>query len=154
MDAYLFDWGDTLMVDFPETPGKMCNWEIVEAVDGAEQALRFLSKTACIYIATGAADSSESEIRRAFARVGLDQFVSGYFCYSNTGYSKGNSEFLPTILKQLRFTASRVAMVGDSLVKDIEPAAQIGMQPIWLTNDGTSAPTGVRVIRSLRELCK
>ncbi|MBD1571604.1 HAD family hydrolase, partial [Aliivibrio sp. S10_S31] len=25
--AYLFDWGDTLMVDFPNTQGKMCNWE-------------------------------------------------------------------------------------------------------------------------------
>ncbi|OOE32202.1 hydrolase [Salinivibrio kushneri] len=154
MDAYFFDWGDTLMVDFPETPGKMCNWEIVEAVDGAEEALSFLSKTVRIYIVTGAADSSESEIRQAFARVGLDQFVSGYFCYSNTGYSKGSPEFLPTILKQLGFTASRVAMVGDSLRKDIEPAAQIGIQPIWLTTDGTSAPESTRFIRGLRELCK
>ena len=32
INVYLFDWGDTLMVDFPGTPGKMCDWEIVEAV--------------------------------------------------------------------------------------------------------------------------
>lgn len=28
--TYLFDWGDTLMVDFPDQEGKMCNWSKVE----------------------------------------------------------------------------------------------------------------------------
>jgi len=31
LHVYLFDWGDTLMVDFPGTPGKMCDWQVVEA---------------------------------------------------------------------------------------------------------------------------
>ncbi len=53
IDIYLFDWGDTLMVDFPGVPGKMCDWEIVEAVTGAKEALAALSKHAQIYIATG-----------------------------------------------------------------------------------------------------
>jgi len=44
IDVYLFDWGDTLMVDFPGVPGKMCNWDVVEAVDGAKEALEHLSK--------------------------------------------------------------------------------------------------------------
>ena len=26
-EAYLFDWGDTLMTDFPDASGKMCDWE-------------------------------------------------------------------------------------------------------------------------------
>ncbi|EHK8978101.1 HAD family hydrolase, partial [Vibrio vulnificus] len=38
--VYLFDWGDTLMVDFPEQNGKMCEWAIVEAVNGAHEALK------------------------------------------------------------------------------------------------------------------
>lgn len=154
VSAYLFDWGDTLMVDFPGLTGKMCDWQQVEAVDGAEEALRFLSQRARIYIATGAADSSEPEIQRAFARVGLAQFLSGYFCQSNIGCAKGSDEFLPTILRQIPFRASQIAMVGDSLVKDIEPARQVGIQPIWLTNDGACAPAGIRVFRSLRELCR
>ena len=32
---YLFDWGDTLMVDYVDAIGKMCDWPSVKAVDGA-----------------------------------------------------------------------------------------------------------------------
>ena len=62
MNVYLFDWGDTLMVDFPQNTGKMCEWETVEAIEGAKDALAVLSQTANIYIATGAADSTEQEL--------------------------------------------------------------------------------------------
>jgi len=57
--VYLFDWGDTLMVDFPQFTGKMCDWEKVEAVSGAKSTLKKLSKSSKIYIATGASESSE-----------------------------------------------------------------------------------------------
>ncbi|WP_220348003.1 hypothetical protein [Thalassotalea euphylliae] len=55
---YLFDWGDTLMVDFPTAQGKMCEWENVQALDGAYELLSQLACHAAIYIATGAAESS------------------------------------------------------------------------------------------------
>jgi putative hydrolase of the HAD superfamily len=71
------------MVDFPSVPGKMCDWEVVEAVNGAKEVLEALSKHSQIYVATGAADSTELEIKRAFERVGLNQFISGYFCKAN-----------------------------------------------------------------------
>ncbi len=77
IDIYLFDWGDTLMVDLPGFSGKMCDWATVEAVDGAQEVLEYLAERARIYIATGAADSTEFEIGQAFNRVGLDRFVSG-----------------------------------------------------------------------------
>jgi putative hydrolase of the HAD superfamily len=153
IDAYLFDWGDTLMVDFPGVVGKMCDWKVVKAVDGASETLEFLSQSASIYVATGAAESSESDIKRAFARVGLDKFMSGYFCESNIGHMKGSPEFLPTILEHLGLPAKRVALVGDSFTKDIEPAARIGIHPIWLRSENTPIPAGARAIRSLRELC-
>ncbi|TON05786.1 hydrolase, partial [Vibrio parahaemolyticus] len=35
--VYLFDWGDTLMNDFPDQTGKMCDWENIQAVNGALQ---------------------------------------------------------------------------------------------------------------------
>ena len=72
-EVYLFDWGDTLMVDFPGMAGKMCDWTVVETVEGAREVLAVLSQKARIYVATGAADSTESEIKRAFERVGLSQ---------------------------------------------------------------------------------
>ncbi len=75
--VYLFDWGDTLMIDFPDQTGKMCDWENVQAVNAALQTLEALSKQHQIYVATNAADSTESDIKLTFDRVGLSlYFVS------------------------------------------------------------------------------
>ncbi|WP_370278742.1 HAD family hydrolase [Pontibacterium sp.] len=154
IDIYLFDWGDTLMVDFPGVPGKMCDWEVVEAVDGAKEALSYLSHHAKVYIATGAADSSEADIVRAFERVGLSQYITGYFCQANLGVAKGTPEFLPAIIDQLGIQKEHIAMVGDSLVKDIQPALAAGIKPIWLCRDEQQiAPESVQIIGSLRALC-
>jgi FMN phosphatase YigB (HAD superfamily) len=155
IEIYLFDWGDTLMVDFPGVPGKMCDWNVVEAVDGAKEALKCLSQTSEIYVATGAAESTEKEIQRAFERVGLSRFISGYFCKANLGVPKGSPEFLKKILTELNKPASCVAMVGDSLAKDIEPAAAIGIKPIWFSNKpNCSVPASTQIISGLLELCE
>jgi len=155
IEVYLFDWGDTLMVDFPGVPGKMCDWEVVEAIDGAKETLECLSQTAEIYIATGAAESTEIEIKRAFERVGLDQFITGYFCKANLCVSKGSPGFFEEIIARLGKPVSCIAMVGDSLAKDIEPAAAIGIQPIWFSIDGNSdIPNGTKLIGHLQELCR
>jgi FMN phosphatase YigB (HAD superfamily) len=153
MNIYLFDWGDTLMVDFPDVVGKMCDWEIVEAVSGAKKTLDLLSKKAQIYIATGAADSTELEIKLAFERVGLSQFISGYFCKANLGLPKGSPEFLDAILAKLKTQAINVTMVGDDFEKDIKPALAVGIQPIWFTNSNVEQiPPNVKVINRLSEL--
>jgi putative hydrolase of the HAD superfamily len=154
IDVYLFDWGDTLMVDFDGVPGKMFEWEVVEAVAGAREALEHLSRSAAIYIATGAKESTESDILKAFGRVGLNQFLTGCYCQANLGIPKGSPEFLPAIVDRLGTPVSRIAMVGDSLERDILPAAAIGMRTIWLsrTPEGR-APAGTRIIGDLRELC-
>ncbi|MDK9759618.1 HAD family hydrolase, partial [Vibrio sp. D173a] len=69
--TYLFDWGNTLMVDFPDQSGKMCDWPVVEPIAGAHETLEYLSKYHKVYVATNAADSTELEIKHAFSRVGL-----------------------------------------------------------------------------------
>ena len=151
---YLFDWGDTLMVDFPGVTGKMCDWDVVEAVDGAAEALSFLSQKGDIYIATGAAESTEADIRVAFKRVGLDRYISGYFCKANLGISKGNTDFFSAILEKLNVQPDRITMVGDSLENDINPALAANIRVIWLAeNNATATDSRVRRITSLRELC-
>ena len=130
--------------------------EKVEAVTGAKEALETLSKSAQIYVATGAADSTEADIEKAFERVGLNLFLSGYFCKSNLGFAKGSPDFLNAILAKLDKPAESVAMVGDSLKKDIEPALAVGIQPIWFLAGKTDvAPIDsvkVKIIHSLSEL--
>ncbi len=150
--TYLFDWGDTLMIDFAGVPGKMCDWAHVEAVDGAAALLARLSQHARIYIATGAADSRPEEIQRAFERVGLDHYLSGYFCKANLGLEKGSPQFYQAILAQLETQPEHAAMVGDSLEKDILPAAAAGLRTIWFNRTAKPAhPTPSQIISSLDE---
>ncbi|MEZ8385620.1 HAD family hydrolase, partial [Vibrio splendidus] len=56
-EVVLFDWGNTLMVDFPDAQGKMCDWETVQEVSGARALLTELSKNHQVYVATNAGDS-------------------------------------------------------------------------------------------------
>ena len=57
------------MIDFPRVPGKMCDWEVVRSVDGAQETLSVLSQSADLYIVTGAKESNEADIKSALARV-------------------------------------------------------------------------------------
>lgn len=152
--VYLFDWGNTLMVDFPGVPGKMCNWDLVEAVEGAEKALKSLSRKSKLYIATGAAESSEADIKSAFSRVNLSQYISGYFCKENLGIEKGTPSFFLEILKRLNVNPNEVIVVGDSLSRDIEPAIAVGISAIWLSKGAAhQSDSSIKTISSLRDLC-
>ena len=152
-DVYLFDWGDTLMVDFPGATGKMCDWETVEAVEGAEETLKYLSAKSQIYIATGASDSAEADIKKAFNRVGLDQYISGYFCEDNLGCKKRHPDFLSGILQRLEKEPVQVTMVGDNLKSDIEPAKRLGINAVWFNRNQTAdVQVPVHTITTLREL--
>ncbi|EGR0316277.1 TPA: HAD family hydrolase [Vibrio parahaemolyticus] len=152
---YLFDWGDTLMVDFPDQTGKMCDWEIVQAVNGAVNVLEQLSKSNKVYVATNAADSLEIDIKSAFARVGLSQYISGYFCKSNLGIGKGSPEFFYKIIDLLGVEPQSIVMVGDTYDKDIEPAITAGVKAIWFNPNNLSIQAGhsVKQIKHLSELC-
>ncbi|MDN4501683.1 HAD hydrolase-like protein [Alteromonadaceae bacterium BrNp21-10] len=149
--VYLFDWGDTLMEDFPDAKGKMCDWVEVQAIDGALAALSHLSQNHVVYIATGAADSQVADIQKAFSRVGLDQFIDGYFCQQNLGVGKDDERFFPIILKQLQCAPADITMVGDSLERDIKPALKAGMQALWY-NPKHLPLADIQQIKSLTEL--
>ncbi len=154
--VYLFDWGDTLMKDYPEMNGKMCDWDVVTAIDNAFETLKLLSKHNSVYIATGAADSSEDEIYHAFKRVNLHRFIEGVFCQQNVGFMKGEPEFLGSIIKKLSVSSSNITMVGDSFEKDILPALNANISPVWFNVKNVSLNPEyrgkVRVIQSLAEL--
>jgi len=151
--VYLFDWGDTLMVDFPDYSGKMYQWPKVQALANAEIVLATLAKTATIFIATGAADSTEKEIKLAFERANLNQYISGYFCKENLGVDKNSLAFFPRIIEKLNVAASQIVMVGDSYKNDIQPAITAGITAIWLTSkDNISTANEFKTVTDLSEL--
>ncbi|GAL25960.1 acetyltransferase [Vibrio variabilis] len=135
---YLFDWGDTLMFDDPSQQGKMCDWTEVRAVEGAVDLLKGLSALCPVYVATNAQDSTEKDIHKAFERVGLAQYLSGYFCYSNLGVTKDDAEFFPTIASRLNVSPERLVMTGDQTQRDIEPALRAGLRANWFNPSGLS----------------
>jgi len=156
-NIFLFDWGGTLMVNPPHMQGKMCNWEHVEAISGAHDTLATLSKNGCkLYVATGAADSSEADIKAAFERVGLDGYISDFFCQSNLGIGKGTAAYYKAIIEVLGVDANEVTMVGDILHRDIEPAIEAGLNAIWYTPDISVAEMNgdYQQIIHLSELCE
>lgn len=152
---YLFDWGDTLMIDYPEAQGKMCEWSSVKAVDGAKDVLALLSQTSQIFIATNAPDSSENEIKLAFERVSLANYISGFFCKSNLGLSKDTPAFYESIISKLGVEASSVTMIGDTYEKDILPSLQAGLNAIWFNPSASDEKCGelCKQITCLRKLC-
>lgn len=147
------------MQDLPGQQGKMCNWPHVKTVDGAYQVLEKLSQKHAIYIATNAADSSAQEIEQAFARVGLSQFISGYFCRANLGLNKSSPAFYQAILTKLKVPAElakTVTMIGDSYDKDIAPAIAAGLNATWLQDDSATKISEknnrIKMIPSLKAL--
>ena len=152
--AYVFDWGDTLMIDFPDTPGAMKDWDKVEAIDGAEDTLKYLSSIVPVYVATGAPKTTPENIEAALRRVNLSKYVQGYFCKANTGLNKPSPEYYVAIARSINVPASKITMVGDNLEKDVLPAMSAGMQGCWFNpKNKTSGKTGFKTITKLSELC-
>ena len=150
---YIFDWGGTLMVDFPDARGPMCAWEQVAAVEGARETLVALHREAGCYLATNAQDSKESDIIKALERVGLADHIDRVFCFENVGYRKPSLDFFNTILAAIEASPSRTVMVGDSLDTDVAGALAAGLHGIWYNPTGLEGELkGVGVIRSLVEL--
>ena len=113
----------------------------------------FIKNSENIYIATGAADSTAQEIKSAFDRVELSQYISGYFCKENIGLEKGTAVFLNAIISTLAIPVSNITMVGDSFIKDIEPAISVGITPIWFTSNSEQLTSdNIRTIKRLSEL--
>ena len=127
----LFDWGDTVMRDYPERTNPMVEWDSVEVIEGIAEVLTYLhSSGRRTILATSAAISNEEQIRGALQRGGLAQYFSGIYCFKNTNLPKGE-EFYRYILDDLQISASDTLMVGDGFEKDIQTPNTLGMFAIW-----------------------
>lgn len=129
--AYLFDWGDTLMVDIPGHAGPMKSWPEVKAVEGAQNTLAYLSQVSTCHLVTNAKDSNEADIREALAKVNLDVYLSRIFCYRNIGFEKPSNEFFLNVISNLVLNPKEIALIGDSFEKDILGAASNGIFGYW-----------------------
>ena len=150
----LFDWGDTVMRDYPERTNPMVEWETVEVIDGIADVLAYLHPTGRrIILATSAAISDEEQIRGALARGGLARYFSGIYCFKNTNLPKGE-EFYRNILKDLQLSPADALMVGDGFEKDVQIPNQMGMDGVWFNpkSDETRENEHHVTVHSMSEL--
>lgn len=127
----LFDWGNTLMREFPEYEGPMADWPRVEAMPGVAPALERLSVRWSLAVATNAEASDETAIRRALSRVDLDRWFDYVFCYRTIGHKKPAPEFFQAVMRSTGLGAGELVMVGDSFANDVTGANRCGIYGVW-----------------------
>ncbi|RKU12648.1 HAD family hydrolase [Candidatus Poribacteria bacterium] len=138
----LFDWGDTLMRDFPDFTGPMAAWPHVEALPNVKEVLIELQPQWTLVLATNSVDSDETGIWEALNRVGLDSRLDKVFCFRTIGHSKPSPEFFDYIVKDLRMDRHRLVMVGDGFEKDVLGANRSGIRGIWLNESSAEVRVG------------
>jgi HAD superfamily hydrolase (TIGR01509 family) len=151
--ALLFDWGNTIMVDFG-FPGPMCSWNKVALVEGAENALQILSEKYNCHLATNAGASTTKEVRLALSRVDVDKFFSEIFLADEIGFDKPDIRFYNAIIDRLGLPPDSFVMIGDNYFNDCIGAKKAGMKTVFLnTNCVTgSFPMADTVILVLDDL--
>lgn len=150
----LFDWGDTLMPAFPGSEGPMSDWPRMEPMPSAQETLALLRADWLIALATNAVDSTEDDIWRALARVGLDRLIDSVYCFREIGHKKPHRDFFDFILNDLALSSSSVVMVGDNYDVDVIGAIRSGIRAVWFNCQSEEERFGTmqRTIHDLSEL--
>jgi putative hydrolase of the HAD superfamily len=139
----LFDWGDTLMRDFPEFAGPMATWPRVEVCAHAVNALTALRSMGWLLgVATNAADSAENDVWAALRRGSLDALLDRVYCFRNVGFRKPSRGFYEFIVQDLGLPRSRIVMVGDNFDVDVAGANAAGIRAVWLAGEREAHPAG------------
>lgn len=145
----LFDWGGTLMSEEGPLDLPMALWPEVTAIEGAHETLATLSRRYRVGVATNASVSKRNMIEVALGRVGLRDYISDVFCYTEIGARKDSDEFWRATLERLGAEAEDIAMVGDSLESDVLAPRSFGIYAVWFNPSGAVAATTVPTISSL-----
>lgn len=156
ISTLVFDWGNTLMVDDGQFPGKMKDWPVVQAIDGVYKTLKMLSSDYRLVIATNAEDSTAPDIYNALSRVNLDSFFHEIFTCKELAAKKPDPIFYQVLLEKLNQPVETVVMIGDDYIKDVVGAKLGGWKAIWFNPTGLSSnghlPLQDMEIRNLNEL--
>lgn len=90
------------------------------------------------------------ELHLVFERLGLGQYIDGYFTSADMGYDKPHSEIFTKALKSIGLWTFKdsVIMIGDNPIADVAGADAVGISAILVHNKANAC----RSVDSLREL--
>ena len=138
----LFDWGNTLMRDYPDAVGPMADWPCVETLPGVEDVLRQLRPHWTLALATNAVASDEPAVWKALARGGIASLLDKVYCFQTIGHKKPSPAFFDHIVRDLPMERDRIVMVGDDFRNDIRGATRSGIRSIWLNQSSDEERVG------------
>ena len=101
--------------------------------DGAEDFLRGL-KNSGAKISTCTDMTAHIQYRK-LAQLGLDKYIDFMVTSEETGFEKPAPIMFNFALKKMNVRADEAAFFGDSLDRDIEGAAAVGIAPFWFVAD-------------------
>jgi FMN phosphatase YigB (HAD superfamily) len=157
IDVVIFDWGDTVMRDFPQYAGPMIDWPEVAAMPGITEALRALAEDYQLVLATNAAASGADKARAALARVRLNGYFTHVLTARELHVSKPDPGFFERVLEVCGSVPHRAVMVGDNFRTDIVGAKLASLRAIWYNRRAEAPPADVPItpdatIRDLGDL--
>ncbi|MFZ4739647.1 MAG: HAD family hydrolase [Bacteroidales bacterium] len=152
--AIIFDWGDTVMRDYPELKTPMFTWEHVEYIPDVEQALKALTSSYTMVIATNAGQSNTVAMIKAMERVGAEQYFHHFFSSKDLGYEKPDVRFFTTIAQSIHLKPEECIMIGNLYEKDITGAKDAGMKTILFDEKASKLafPKADKIIHSMKFL--
>jgi len=153
--ALIFDWGDTVMRDFPQYSGPMAQWPEVELIPGADTALQALSGGAICCLASNAAESTADLIAQALERVGVREHFQHIFTCHELEARKPDPAFFENAARRIGCRPEECVAIGNAYEKDILPAKQAGMKTVWLTPETDGEAEGADLqITSMNQLAQ
>ncbi len=144
----LFDWGDTLMVDYPEYTGAMVTWEKVSPMPEVLDTMPIISKKLTCAVASNAVASNAELMRQAFQRIDIDKYFNLFITSKELGAAKPSPSFFTGIADKLNISTSEICMIGNDYEKDIVGAKNAGMKTILITAQQGLFPCADHVIPS------
>jgi len=139
--AFIFDWGDTVMRDFPEYSGPMAYWPRVEPVKDIDVVLKYLQPDITCCLASNAGDSDSELMGAALSRVNLRQYFRYLFTSHELGVKKPDPAFYCEIMRRIELKPEQCVAVGNDYNKDIVPAKSTGMITILFSQSAQSTVT-------------
>ena len=107
--------------------------ENMRPYDGAAEFLRGL-KSAGMKISTCTDMTAHIQYRK-LARLGLDRYIDFMVTSEETGFEKPAPIMFRSALNKMHIQPNEAAYFGDALDRDVQGAANVGIEPFWFVAD-------------------
>jgi len=148
----LFDWGNTLMVDYPDETGPMYTWKKIHCVKNAREVLEELSEDYICCLATNAEDSGKEDILKALEFAGISRFIMHIFCFKETGFKKPSKEYFDFIVNKLHIKHKEIILIGDDADKDYFGSVNNGLNGLLFDPGKKNTDKAIDKITDLKEI--